>query len=240
MRRAGPAQAPLSQMLQIPVSPSRRSAACGGTIARRLVESKQSIPHFYLGAEFVVDRLLAARESLNAEGGPRVSVNDLLVCCTARALADVPGVNAHLVNDEIHEFADISIAIAVATERGLLTPVLTSVGAMSPREIAAATKALVEKTNAGRLERGDLEGGTFTVSNLGMFGIRQFDAIINPPQVAILALGEARPTVIAADGQPTIATVMAANLSCDHRAVDGALGARFLAALKQHVETFDN
>ncbi|MEO0996897.1 MAG: dihydrolipoamide acetyltransferase family protein [Pseudomonadota bacterium] len=206
------------------------------TAARRLVEAKRTVPHFYLNVDVELDALLAARAGLSESAGTRITVNDLLLAATARALMAVPEVNARLLDDEIHQFRHADIAIAVATDRGLLTPVLRRADTLSPAELAAASKTLIERTQAGELKHGDLDGGTFTVSNLGMFGVTRFDAIVNPPQVAILALGEARPRPVVRDGAVTTATVMAATLSCDHRVVDGALGARFLAAFREAVE----
>ncbi len=206
------------------------------TAARRLAEAKQTVPHFYLNVDVELDALLAACADPGGPQGTPVTVNDLLLAATARALMAVPEVNAQLHGDEVHQFRHADIAIAVATDRGLLTPVLRRADTLSPAELAAASKTLIARTRAGELQRGDLDDGTFTVSNLGMFGVTRFDAIVNPPQVAILALGEARPRPVVRAGAVTTATVMAATLSCDHRVVDGALGARFLAAFREAVE----
>ncbi len=205
------------------------------TIARRLVQSKQEIPHYYLTADLLLDPLLKRREELIAQGVD-ASINDLIVHAAALALLDVPEVNANLVGDEIRRYAHADVAVAVATEDGLVAPVLRGAEALSVQELSARFRELTEKARSGRLERADIEGGSFTVSNLGMFDIRQFTAIINPPQVAILAVGAARPRVTLEDGEPVTVTEMTVTLSCDHRVVDGAVGARFLQALRERVE----
>ena len=167
-----------------------------------------------------------------------MSINDLIVWCTARALAATPQINAQLVGDEVRQFKHADISVAVATERGLLTPIIRAADTMTPIEISVSTAAMIEKAKDGGLERNDIVGGSFTVSNLGMYGVSSFDAIINPPQVAILALGKAQKQVVVGDVDETsVATVLRASLSSDHRVVDGALGGRFLSALKQEVES---
>jgi len=208
------------------------------TIASRLVESKQSVPHFYLSVDIELDALLAKRQTLNAEQTQKVSINDLIVWCTARALVAVPRINAQLVDDEIRQFAHADISVAVATDRGLLTPIIRAAETLSPVEVSTSISEMIEKAKNGGLERNDIVGGSFTVSNLGMYGVASFDAIINPPQVAILALGKAqKQVVVGSDDETRVATVLSANLSSDHRVVDGALGGTFLSALKQEVES---
>ncbi len=208
------------------------------TIGKRLVESKQSVPHFYLGIDIELDKLLAKREEINAEQSVRVSINDMIVWCTSRALMTVPEVNAQLVGDEVRQFEHADISVAVATDRGLLTPIIRGADQMSAVEISSGVAQLIDKAKTGGLERNDIAGGSFTVSNLGMYGVDRFDAIINPPQVAILALGKAKKQVVVRKNDETInATVITASLSCDHRVVDGALGGRFLSALKNEIES---
>lgn len=208
------------------------------TIARRLVESKQSVPHFYLSIDIELDNLLSKREQLNAEQSQRVSINDLIVWCTAQALQAVPEINAQLVDDEVRQFEHADISVAVATERGLLTPIIRAAEGLSPVQISTEIAQMIDKAKNGGLQRDDIVGGSFTVSNLGMFGVNSFDAIINPPQVAILALGKAQKQMLVRDNDETaIATIISANLSSDHRVVDGALGGRFLSALKQQIES---
>ena len=211
----------------IPLSATRK------TIARRLTEAKQSIPHFYLTAEYALDGLLAHRAKLNETGSVKVSVNDLLVWSVAQALMKEPRVNVNLVDDSIHQFDAAHISVAIATEEGLYPATVRNANALSPAEIAEATAALAEKAKTGKLTKDDISGGSFTVSNLGMFGITQFTAIINPPMGAILAMGKASQQAVVREGEIGIATMLSVTLSCDHRVVDGAVGAQFLATLDE-------
>jgi len=214
----------------IPLSTTRK------TIAKRLTEAKQNIPHYYLSVEWALDGLLAHRAKLNESGDTKVSVNDLLVYCVSRALIEVPRANINLVGDNIHQFKTANVAVAVATDDALYPVTLRGVEAMSPADIASATGAAADRARSGKLTPEDISGGSFTVSNLGMFGINQFTAIINPPMGAILALGAAKEQAVVDNGEVNIATVMNATLSCDHRAIDGAVGAAFLAALKSEID----
>lgn len=209
----------------IPLSATRK------TIARRLTEAKQTIPHFYLSAEYELDGLLAHRAALNETGDVKVSVNDLIVWCVAQALTKEPRVNVNLVGDDIHQFSAAHVSVAIATEDGLYPATVYNADNKSPAEIATATAELAGKAQAGKLAKEDISGGSFTVSNLGMYGITQFTAIVNPPMGAILALGKAKQQVVVNDGQQQIATVLTATLSCDHRVIDGAVGAQYLATL---------
>lgn len=211
----------------IPLSATRK------TIGKRLTEAKQQIPHFYLTVEYELDGLLAHRASLNSEGGQKVSVNDLVVWCIAKALMKEPRVNVNLVGEEIHQFKDANVSVAIATDDGLYPATVRKVQDKSPAEIAAAVAELAEKTKAGKLTKEDISGGSFTVSNLGMFGVSNFTAIINPPMGAILALGKAEQKMVVRDGEPAVATVVNATLSCDHRVIDGAVGAKFLQVLRE-------
>ncbi len=217
----------------LPVTGMRRA------IATALVNAKQNIPHFYLTSDVTVDALLSFREQLNARANsPRkLSVNDLLIKAAALALMEVPDVNVHWAEDGIRRFRAADISVAVAVEGGLLTPVVRGADSLDPWAIGARAADLADRARKRTLAKEDISGGSFTISNLGMFGIRQFQAIINPPQGAILAVGttrrEARET---ADGGVAFASVMSLTLSCDHRAVDGALGAKFLAALGKRLE----
>jgi pyruvate dehydrogenase E2 component (dihydrolipoamide acetyltransferase) len=206
------------------------------TIAKRLVESKQTIPHYRLAADVDAAGLLARRSTL-ANAGTRVSVNDLIVRACALALVEHPAVNAQLVGEEVVRFADADIALAVATDNGLLTPIVRAVNRKSVAELAIESTALAERARAGKLTRDEIAGGTFTVSNLGMFGLDRFDAIINPPQVAILAVGAARDAVVVRNGQPAVGKLISLTLSCDHRVVDGAVGAAFLRSLRELIES---
>jgi len=209
----------------IPLSATRK------TIARRLTEAKQTIPHFYLTAEYELDGLLSHRATLNESGEMKVSVNDLIVWCVAQALIKEPRVNVNLVDDDIHQFSAAHVAVAIATDDGLYPATVYNADSKSPAEIASATADLAEKAKTGKLTKEDISGGSFTVSNLGMYGITQFTAIVNPPMGAILALGKASQQVVVEQGEQRIATVLSATLSCDHRVIDGAVGAQFLAVL---------
>jgi pyruvate dehydrogenase E2 component (dihydrolipoamide acetyltransferase) len=213
----------------IPLSATRK------TIARRLTEAKQAIPHFYLGVEYELDGLLDRRRVLNEGGQSRVSVNDLIVWCVAQALVREPRVNVNLVGDDIHQFRQAHVSVAIATDEGLYPATIRNADALTVAQIAAATAALAEKATAGKLTREDISGGSFTVSNLGMLGVSNFTAIINPPMGAILALGKAEQKMVVKDGKPAVATMISATLSCDHRIIDGAVGARFLQVLGEQL-----
>jgi pyruvate dehydrogenase E2 component (dihydrolipoamide acetyltransferase) len=206
-------------------------------IAARLQTSKQTAPHFYLRTSARVDDLLALRARLNAAGRTRISVNDLVVKAAALALQDVPEMNVVWTDEAVLRAPTADVAVAVASERGLVTPVIPDVGSMSLSTLSARIKDAVARANAGRLTQGELEGGTLTVSNLGMYGIEEFDAIINPPQAGILAVGAAvRTPVVGRRDKVKIASVVSLVLSVDHRPVDGTDGARWLARLKELLE----
>ena len=209
----------------IPLTATRK------TIARRLTEAKQTIPHFYLTAEYELDGLLAHRATLNESGDVKVSVNDLIVWCVAQALMKEPRVNVNLVGDDIHQFSAAHVSVAIATDHGLYPATVYHADSKSPAEIAIATAELADKAQTGKLTKEDISGGSFTVSNLGMYGITQFTAIVNPPMGAILALGKATQQVVVEDGEQRVATILNATLSCDHRVIDGAVGAQYLATL---------
>jgi pyruvate dehydrogenase E2 component (dihydrolipoamide acetyltransferase) len=215
----------------------RPFSATHRVMARRVGESKRNAPHFRLVIDVRVDELLALGEAASEKSGIKVSLNDLLVAASAHVLTTVQGVNVHVLDDRIRQFKDADVAIAVATARGLVAPIIRAVNTKSIAEIAREAHALALKAREGRLSREEVEGGTFTISNLGMFGIREFDAIINPPQGAILAVGAARcEKLLTETGAEIVATVVTLTMSCDHRAIDGALGARFLKALKAMIE----
>jgi pyruvate dehydrogenase E2 component (dihydrolipoamide acetyltransferase) len=214
-----------------------RMTSMRATIARRLLESKQTIPHYRLAVDVELTALLAHRTALNAGGSVKVSINDLLVRAVALALVRHPEVNAQLQGDEIVRFAQADVCVAVASDSGLITPVVRNADAKTSAQISAEVADLAERARGNRLTREEITGGTFTVSNLGMFGVDRFDAIINPPQVAILAVGAAQDRVVARDGQATVRRMVTLTLSCDHRVVDGAMGAKFLATLRELVET---
>jgi pyruvate dehydrogenase E2 component (dihydrolipoamide acetyltransferase) len=205
-------------------------------IARRLAESKQTVPHFYLTVDCTIDELLKIRKELNAKTETRISVNDFVIRAAALALGQVPAANASWSDDAILLWERVDIAVAVALDDGLITPIVKGADQKGLAQIAKETKDLAERARAGKLKLEEFQGGTFSISNLGMYGIRDFAAVINPPQGCILAIGagEARP--VARGGQLSVATVMTCTLSCDHRVVDGAVGAQFLAAFKKLVE----
>jgi len=185
-----------------------------------------------LTAEYELDGLLAHRAALNESGDIKVSVNDLIVWCVAQALKREPRVNVNLVGDDVHQFSAAHVSVAIATEDGLYPATVYDADSKSPAEIATATAELAVKAQTGKLAKEDISGGSFTVSNLGMYGITQFTAIVNPPMGAILALGKAKQqVVVVSDGEQRVATVLNATLSCDHRVIDGAVGAQYLATL---------
>jgi len=219
---------------EIPHSAMRR------TIAERLSTSKREAPHFYLTIDCVIDELLSARKRLNegaGEGKPKISVNDFVLRAVALALEKKPDANVSWSENFLRRFSRADIAVAVAVPGGLVTPVVRDCGNKGLAAIAAEVSALAVRAREGSLSPAEYEGGTFTVTNLGMFGIRQFDAVINPPQACILAIGagDLRP-VVNKEGEIVAAHVMTCTLSVDHRAVDGVTGAKFLAAFKRYVE----
>lgn len=206
------------------------------TVAKRLTEAKSTIPHFYLRSDIRIDALLEAKAAYQAKSG-KISVNDLLIKAAALALIENPDVNVQLHGDNIHSFKHADIAVAVATDRGLITPVIRSADERELNDISSAMKDMAERARDNKLTRKDIAAGTFTLSNLGMFGIDQFDAIINPPQCAILAVGTKRTVWIQEGEGGVFANYISCSLSCDHRAIDGALGAVFLKSLKNLIES---
>ncbi|TVU33706.1 hypothetical protein EJB05_25539, partial [Eragrostis curvula] len=209
--------------------------------ANRLLASKQTIPHYYLTVDARVDKLVTLRGELNplqdASGGKKISINDLVIKAAALALRKVPQCNSSWMNDFIRQYHNVNINVAVQTEHGLFVPVIRDADKKGLGTIAEEVKQLAQKARDNSLKPADYEGGTFTVSNLGgPFGIKQFCAIINPPQAAILAIAEKRVIPGAADGQYEFGSFMSATLSCDHRVIDGAIGAEFLKAFKGYIE----
>ena len=213
-----------------------RMSATRKSIARQLTLSKSTIPHFYLRTQVNLDALLGLRADKKRGIGSAPSVNDYFIRATALALMQAPDINVQVHGEEIHRFRNADISVAVATDKGLITPVIRAAQTKSVQAISEELRSLIERARAGKLRTGEIDGGSFTVSNLGMFGIDQFDAIINPPQGAILAIGAASPRPIERGGGLSIATTAQLSLSCDHRAIDGAVGARFLAALRELLE----
>lgn len=219
-----------------PAEPTARErlTSMRATIARRLSDSKREIPHYRLVADLDAEALLARRARLVA-AGQRISINDLLLHAIARTLVDHPRLNAQYTGDELLQFASVDLAVAVATPGGLVTPIVRRAETRSVEQLAADVRELADRARSGRLARDDIAGGTFTVSNLGMFGVRQFDAIINPPQVAILAVGALEQRPVVRDGALAVGQRLTVTLSSDHRVVDGAMAAAFLTDLQQRV-----
>jgi pyruvate dehydrogenase E2 component (dihydrolipoamide acetyltransferase) len=205
-------------------------------IARRLSESKQTVPHFYMSVDCMIDELLKIRTALNEKSPSRISVNDFVIRAAALALRQVPAANASWSDEAILLWERVDISVAVALDDGLITPIVKAADQKGLAQIAAETKDLAERARAGKLKLEEFQGGTFSISNLGMYGVREFAAVINPPHGCILAVGGGEERPVARDGQLSVATVMTCTLSCDHRVVDGAVGAQFLAAFKKLVE----
>jgi pyruvate dehydrogenase E2 component (dihydrolipoamide acetyltransferase) len=205
-------------------------------IARRLTESKTTVPHFYVTADCRMERLLEARTQMNEATGIKISVNDWVMKAVATALMEVPDANVIWRDDALRYFDRADIAVAVAVEGGLLTPVLRGVESMSLTQINAEVTRLAMKAREGKILLPEIEGGSFSVSNLGMYGTDAFQAILNPPQSGILAVGAAREAAVVENGQLVAGTVMTVNLSADHRAVDGALAAEWMKAFRHYIE----
>ena len=206
------------------------------TIAHRMSASKETIPHFYVTMEIEMGSALAVREDLKVKG-KEISINDLVIRATAATLRQHPNLNAIFMENAIHQFPHVDMAIAVASPNGLITPVISRCEQLSLTELSVATQALIARTRAGNLTAEDLKMGTFTITNLGMYGIHDFAAIINPPQVAILAVGAVkRVPLFSSSGQLVAADLMNVTLSVDHRAADGAEASQFLKDLKLNLE----
>ncbi len=206
------------------------------TIARRLAESKFSAPHFYLTMEIEMDELMKARDAINTVAGLKISFNDLVVKAVSASLRLHPKVNSSWLGDKIRYNHHIHIGVAVAVEEGLLVPVIRFADGKTLTQIATEVRNYVVKAKEKKLQPSDWEGNTFTISNLGMFGIEEFTAIINPPDACILAVGGIKQVPMVKNGQIVAGNVMKVTLSCDHRVVDGALGAAFLKTLKHNLE----
>ncbi len=245
-RAAGPGAAQVKALFEgiayeeVPLDSMR------ATIARRLVEAKQTVPHFYLTADIDADRLIAMREEANAaapkgqDGEPafRLSLNDFIIKAWAAALQRVPAANAVFADDRVLRFTHSDIGVAVALDGGLITPVLRNAEAKSLTEISAEMRDLAARARTKKLRPNEYQGGASAISNLGMYGVREFSAIINPPHATILAIGATRRAPVETeDGGVKFISQMSVTLSCDHRVVDGALGAQLLAAFKAFVET---
>ncbi|SMC52647.1 dihydrolipoamide acetyltransferase family protein [Kibdelosporangium aridum] len=215
---------------QIPLTRMRRA------IARRLTESKRDIPHFYVRRTARIDALLVLRKQLNEVSPAKISVNDLVVRAVGVAHTQVPDANVIWTGDGMTRYSTVDVGIAVASSRGLVTPVLRGVEQSSPSAISRQVKEFARQADEGKLRQSDLEGGTITVSNLGMYGVDEFSAIINPPQSTILAVGAGRQAPVVVDGEVRVETQMTLTLSVDHRAIDGALAAQWMAAVVTALE----
>ncbi len=206
-------------------------------IARRLTEAKQTVPHFYLTIDCEIDELLTVRKELNSRNEKlKISVNDFVIRAAALALDQVPDANASWDEAGVLVYEHVDVSVAVATPNGLITPIVKAAETKGLGMISAEMKELAGRAREGKLKPEEYQGGTFSVSNLGMFGIKEFGAIINPPQGCILAVGAGQQRPVVRDGALAVATVMSCTLSVDHRVVDGALGAQFLAAFKKFIE----
>jgi len=205
-------------------------------IARRLSESKSTVPHFYVKQDCRVDKLLEIRSELNATLGVKTSVNDWILKAVAHALMTVPQANVIWTDGALRQFHQADISVAVATEGGLYTPVVRGVNALSVVQISQSVRLLAEKARSGTIKQDEIEGGSFAVTNLGMLGTQEFSAILNPPQSGILAVGAAREAAVVVGGKLEVGQVLSVTLSADHRAVDGALAAEWMAAFKTALE----
>ncbi|HET6499595.1 MAG TPA: dihydrolipoamide acetyltransferase family protein [Amycolatopsis sp.] len=219
-----------AEFTEIPHTRLRRA------VANRLTASKQNIPHFYVKRTARIDALLALRKQLNEVSPQKISVNDLVIRAVAVAHQAVPDANVIWTDEAMRRFDSVDIAVAIASERGLVTPVLRGVEKTSPSAIASQVKEFVKQANEGKLQQRDLEGGSISVTNLGMYGVEEFSAIINPPHSAILAVGAGQSAPAVVDGTVQVATQMALVLSVDHRAIDGALAAQWMDALVRTLE----
>ncbi|NYI40237.1 dihydrolipoamide acetyltransferase family protein [Demequina lutea] len=228
---AAPVVAARAGTVEVPHTGMRRA------IARRLTESKSTVPHFYLVADCQVDRLVALRKEVNESSPVKVSLNDFVLKAAAAAFVDVPEANATWGETAVTRYSTVDMSVAVAIDGGLVTPVLRSVESQTLTEIALNVADIAQRARAGQLKQHELEGGSFAVSNLGMYGVTEFSAIINPPQSAILAVGRARPEAVVVDGALEVGTIMTVTLSADHRVLDGALAAQWLAAFVRRIES---
>ncbi|MBM3481921.1 MAG: pyruvate dehydrogenase complex dihydrolipoamide acetyltransferase [Alphaproteobacteria bacterium] len=248
---AAPAAAPVAMAAAAPVAAAAASTVAGAgyddvaasnmrkVVAKRLQESKQQVPHFYLTVDCEIDRLLEIRKELNAKSDKaKLSVNDLVIRCAALALWKMPKVNAAWIDGVIRTHHSVDISVAVAIEDGLITPIIKGAERKTVFAISDEMKSLASRAREKpmKLKPEEFQGGTFSISNLGMFGVKHFEAIINPPQACILAVGAGEQRAVVKNGALAIATVMSCTLSVDHRVVDGALGAEWLKVFKALIE----
>jgi pyruvate dehydrogenase E2 component (dihydrolipoamide acetyltransferase) len=234
-----PPVAPAQPIVTAPGDRRVPHTAVRKVVARRMLESKQTVPHFYLTVDFEIDALLTARAAINevaAKKGAKVSVNDMIIKACAKALRDHPDCNASWTEDEMIEYGAVDISVAVATDRGLITPIVRNADIKGVAQISIDMKDLAARAKSGKLKLEEFQGGGFTISNLGMFSVKEFSAIINTPQAMILAVGAGEERVVVRKGEMVVRTMMSCTLAVDHRVVDGALGAQFLQTLKAYVE----
>jgi pyruvate dehydrogenase E2 component (dihydrolipoamide acetyltransferase) len=234
---AAPALRPVTPSVTGPEFEDVALSPMRAAIARRMPLSKAPVPHFYVTSEIAMDRAWDLREELNAlEGQPKISVNDFIIRACALTLLNHPGVNASFQGESIRVFHRVHMGIAVALEEGLITPVLRDAHAKSLAQIAVEARDLAERARQRKVRTQELSGATFSISNLGMFDVRDFSAIINPPEGAILAVGSVRRVPVVTDDGLGVGRRMALTLSCDHRVMDGAMGAKFLQDVKRLIE----
>ncbi|XKH55127.1 2-oxo acid dehydrogenase subunit E2 (plasmid) [Citricoccus nitrophenolicus] len=217
----------------VPLSGMRRA------IARRLTESKTTVPHFYVSIDVEMDALLALRRQVNdalAATEQKATVNDLLLKALGGALSEVPAANATWQGDSIRRYTSVDVSVAIATEDGLLTPVVRGLQSLSLSSLCRTMTDYKERAGTGQIRQRELEGGAFSLTNLGMYGTREFSAILNPPQAGILAVGAAEPRPVVRAGELAVATIMSCTLSADHRVIDGAVAAQLMAAFKRRIE----
>ncbi|MDA9816587.1 pyruvate dehydrogenase complex dihydrolipoamide acetyltransferase [Alphaproteobacteria bacterium] len=231
-----------SQVVNIPLSNNNseliKNSSMRKTIAERLVKSKNEAPHFYLSIDCNIEQLLKARSTINSKSNNeyKISVNDMIIKAASATLLKVPKANASWENENTRYFKNTDISVAVAIDGGLITPIIKNVEFKGLLEISNEMKTLAQKAKEGKLKPEDYIGGSFSISNLGMYGIKEFSAVINPPQGCILAIGVGEQRAIVTNNQISIATMMTVTLSCDHRVVDGAVGAEYLSKFKEFIE----
>ena len=235
------APAPVGEAPGMPPFTEQPNSNMRKVIARRLAESKRDAPHFYLTVDCEIDALLTARKALNerspeGEGAYKISVNDFVIRAAALALRDVPAANASWTDAAIRVYRGVDVSVAVAIPDGLITPIVRGADQKGLATISNEMKDLAKRAREGKLSPEEFQGGTFSISNLGMFGIKEFAAVINPPQGAILAVGAGEQRAVVKENALSIATVMSCTLSIDHRVVDGSVGATFLGVFKKYVE----
>ena len=227
------------QVVALAGNPAFKELAITGmrrVIARRMVEAKLTIPHYYLTVDCEIDALLRMRKEINEAAELKLSVNDFVIKAAALTLKKVPAVNASWSEDAILRWETADIAVAVAIEEGLITPIIKAAESKGLQQISAEMRDLGTRARAGKLKLQEFQGGTFSISNLGMFGIKDFTAVINPPHSAILAIGVGEQRPVVKNGALAVATVMSCTLACDHRVVDGAVGAQWIQAFKKIIE----